>query len=672
MISELRSDNPFARRFTRGFGSDESGAGAAPETALQASSKDTAKESFAGQLGKKTSSVKDVKDAKDFPSSADDAKDVNGARGTNKRKPNHASTTRRSGPVEAEDATAKGALGGAFGGALDGVKPDPTTRTEPDDRLGVDSASPARIDEGASQVDPETSRRIEASLVERADAKTQAVGRFLARMQAEFGISPEKIIEAFARLDERTLMKPPEQAMREFLGNLGLEPQDTPRAEQLYTQMVDETGEAELGKKMAGREGGVNFEVLSPGEHRLRTLNESLDQMNDVFFQQDMRQGVDVRDAQTSKASLSADAMNAELARRVQAKGIRGQNVGGIGQNVVGSTEDRRNDSAAGAGTTMEAGGMSVLSTLSFGGSAASAAGSGSFDLSDSGSDSNFDGFASAMNQERKAQASSAASQTPAGTQFSVTRMTPTSSAHGSMETAAFSGLVGESSEGAASLKESTAETASTSALAASGAPNMPREPVSAMGPAGMMIEGPKPTRQDEQDNIRELIRQAQVVLKKGGGEMKLEMKPEGMGQVHLKVSVDDGQVNVRMLTENDQAKRLLENGLHELKASLAAEKLHVDTMKVDVGSEIKKHMDQSSQQDASREQARQFAQEFMGQFREEREAFRQGFAENSGWRPYNRNPKRAPVEPEAIASTQQGRRASGDVAGTRRLNLVA
>ena len=186
------------------------------------------------------------------------------------------------------------------------------------------------------------------------------------------------------------------------------------------------------------------------------------------------------------------------------------------------------------------------------------------------------------------------------------------------------------------------------------------------------MIEGPKPTRQDEQDNIRELIRQAQVVLKKGGGEMKLEMKPEGMGQVHLKVSVDDGQVNVQMLTENDHAKRLLENGLHELKASLAAEKLHVDTMKVDVGSEIKKHMDQPSQQDASREQARQFAQEFMGQFREEREAFRQGFAENPGWRSYNRNPKRVPVEPEAIPSTQQVRRASGDASGARRLNLVA
>jgi hypothetical protein len=124
------------------------------------------------------------------------------------------------------------------------------------------------------------------------------------------------------------------------------------------------------------------------------------------------------------------------------------------------------------------------------------------------------------------------------------------------------------------------------------------------------------------------------------------------------------------MLTENDASKRLLEKGLSELKASLAAEQLQVENLKVDVGAEIKKHMDQNNSE-ANREQARQNASDFMQQFRQNGEGFRQGFMEQSGWRSYNRGQSRASVEPEAIASAQSARAARSQGASSR-LNLVA
>jgi flagellar hook-length control protein FliK len=168
-------------------------------------------------------------------------------------------------------------------------------------------------------------------------------------------------------------------------------------------------------------------------------------------------------------------------------------------------------------------------------------------------------------------------------------------------------------------------------------------------------------------ENAQEVIRNAQLLLQKGGGEMKMQLKPEGVGEVLLKVQVKDGQVAVQMLTESDSAKKLLETGLEDLKTSLAANKLHVDALKIEVGTEMAKQRFEQSQQDASREQARQFAQDFMGQFRQDREAFRQGFADGSGLRSYGAQRRSAPPEMEAVTTQSQNKSTS-----SRRLDLVA
>ena len=78
----------------------------------------------------------------------------------------------------------------------------------------------------------------------------------------------------------------------------------------------------------------------------------------------------------------------------------------------------------------------------------------------------------------------------------------------------------------------------------------------------------------------------------------------------------------------------------------------------------------EQAQQDANREQTRQMAQDFMGQFRQDRQEFRGGFADFSGFKNYQQ-PRKNPapeIEPVATAAVSAKAKSSGD----RRLNLVA
>lgn len=513
--------------------------------------------------------------------------------------------------------------------------------------IGEARSETSAIGDGA-----ETLEKLQAFGAEQTEVKQQAMAEFMARMQSEFGIEPEKILEAFGKMDAQSLMAPPEETMKQFLSSLELKAEQMPKAEALYQKMVDVTGEAELNEKLA-LEGaaaiqGVQLEILSPQERALKQLNEGLDQLNDVFFK---------------KGSVSAEGMEAEIARLARMKNAK---QGGDKKSEVMASSGL---AAASLGLAAEASDSSsaldssadVASSLSGPGENFSLPGSGANAMSANPNPSANSGFMNGQSQGQSGHGSEGSH----GGQSSIRKELADA-------LKAVDGGKGEAKKFA--VGEGEALSGTTSSGATPFAPvhtGAVTQPVSATGPAAMMIDGPKATSQEEAENIKELIKQAQFLVKKGGGEMKLEMSPEGMGKVHLKVAVENGQVNVEMLTDSHVSKKMLEDGLHELKASLAAHKLHVDSMKIDVGSEIQKHMDQQAQQDASREQTRQFARDFMGQFRDERQGFWQGFVDNPGWKSYGRGPNRAPVEPESVvaAARSQGARAAD---GSKRLNLVA
>lgn len=180
---------------------------------------------------------------------------------------------------------------------------------------------------------------------------------------------------------------------------------------------------------------------------------------------------------------------------------------------------------------------------------------------------------------------------------------------------------------------------------------------------AGFKLDAKNPIAPQD-TNLKEVIGQAQFLAKKGGGEMKVQLRPDGLGEVSMSVKVQDGQVSVQLITESGDAKKLLENGLSDLKTSLQSHQLDLGTFKVDVSR------DASSQMDHHREQAgRQHAQGMLEDFRGQQGNQRQYATPEQM---VARSAYRAPARESISSGYSPAMRGSSASSASRRLDLVA
>ncbi len=115
--------------------------------------------------------------------------------------------------------------------------------------------------------------------------------------------------------------------------------------------------------------------------------------------------------------------------------------------------------------------------------------------------------------------------------------------------------------------------------------------------------------------NIQEVMNKAQFLVKQGGGEMTVQMSPDGLGEVQLKVILQDGKVNIQMQTQDKAVKKMIEDSLSELKSGLAAHRLSVEHVKIDTvnatntdnSAKFQSNWNQSGADDRQREYWKQF-----------------------------------------------------------------
>lgn len=158
---------------------------------------------------------------------------------------------------------------------------------------------------------------------------------------------------------------------------------------------------------------------------------------------------------------------------------------------------------------------------------------------------------------------------------------------------------------------------------------------------------------------VNDLVDKAQIMVHEGGGEMKVTLSPEGLGEVAMRVSVNEGKVQVQMITESDEAKRLIERQLGELKGQLNNNQLQVDTIKIDTASNLGKQLEQQYQ-DAQR----QATHTAMEQFRQDTQGWRRSFFEQPSAKLY-RGQAEAPRDVQAPTPSSRKN-------VNRRLDLVA
>ncbi|MBO8159352.1 flagellar hook-length control protein FliK [Thermosyntropha sp.] len=88
---------------------------------------------------------------------------------------------------------------------------------------------------------------------------------------------------------------------------------------------------------------------------------------------------------------------------------------------------------------------------------------------------------------------------------------------------------------------------------------------------------------QNTREVFEQIVQKAELMLKQGLSEMKIELKPEFLGKMTIKILVEEGAVTARFIAENYQVKHLLENNLNTLKQTLENQGLKVEKAEVSV-----------------------------------------------------------------------------------------
>lgn len=482
-----------------------------------------------------------------------------------------------------------------------------------------------------------------------------AMKNFLFKMKKELNIAPEELINAFAKLTTEELLSPPEQSLETLLSNLELNREEQQRARTLFHQMLKQTASTAMADYLKESNSDIAISILSKKELQNKRLQDSVLSINQQFF-------VNPKENMTEN-ELPGDTILP---------------VAGLATNSTASTFSHKKDSIEHAPGFFDISGLTPTSPSEL---------SQATELMNS--------FPEIRPEEllQNSQSTTPQKQTedPAFLQ-------------GDLEIAQNFELQSNSKEktflqNLPLIEDGAFSTPTQQDSAASVVPKLGSEMVSlgeqanttndqdssfsfkeggegevaysvvvaresqVPNPKEFVID-PRPTTDESQEaaNVKEVVNQARLMIKKGGGEMKIHLSPQGLGEVTMKVNVENGKVNVEMLTDNSDAKKIIEKGISELKATLASHKLNVENIKVDTSADLLGDLSQKQ-----REAERQFAQQFMGEFRNNNNAWRENFLGFAGTRAYK---SQTQDEAENPFLTVQSQRPTSRA--ERRLDLVA
>lgn len=154
-----------------------------------------------------------------------------------------------------------------------------------------------------------------------------------------------------------------------------------------------------------------------------------------------------------------------------------------------------------------------------------------------------------------------------------------------------------------------------------------PRPVGASTGIAGLRPEGPadrraaaSPPAASHRTPLRDADPQNEVfsaqvgrglaaVLRQGGGSVLLRLQPDALGELKVRLDLKDGVVTAKFEASSDQARRLLDAGLPELKAALEARGLAVERLEV---RQAPATMDRT-QEPVAAERPREFGEGFGG-----------------------------------------------------------
>jgi flagellar hook-length control protein FliK len=83
-----------------------------------------------------------------------------------------------------------------------------------------------------------------------------------------------------------------------------------------------------------------------------------------------------------------------------------------------------------------------------------------------------------------------------------------------------------------------------------------------------------------------ELLRASTMVLRDGGGEIRLVLKPESLGSVRIRMNVTDNSIDGKIIVDNAAVKQVFDGNIDALKRALTAEGFQMGSLQVSVGGQ--------------------------------------------------------------------------------------
>jgi hypothetical protein len=97
---------------------------------------------------------------------------------------------------------------------------------------------------------------------------------------------------------------------------------------------------------------------------------------------------------------------------------------------------------------------------------------------------------------------------------------------------------------------------------------------------------------------VPEVVRHTGIIVRDGGdGEIRLILKPETLGNVRIRITINNNSVEGRIVVENNSVKELFDASLDNLKASLRQEGFQSASLEVSVGNQRTRQEAENRQQ---------------------------------------------------------------------------
>ncbi len=511
--------------------------------------------------------------------------------------------------------------------------------------------------------------------------------KFMDSMESEFGIPPQKLVEAMTHIPKSDQTSAPEDSASQVIGQLDLPPEQEQRALAMYMGMLaalrqpaEATPKAFVMASAATASAGPT--ALMAHQERTSKLNNSLDSMNSKFF---MKGPKETSEALVKNNDINSMEKNPEKnpeTNAFQSDGLKGALQPEVDGEKISDFMTQKGEAQNLSLNNPEL--NSPDGSLKKYGPAIP-----KFDLQSVDPNSEeakelmkrlavLGSAATALNQEIKADPKTLQALKAEHSMQALNATASSSSAGsalGGMGADSESGDDGGNLDGDQSSNQQAAlhgnhgknllHTRGEAALA-----------TTSFGEALAASKANVAGGSEKQESVQQLMKQAQYMIKKGGGEAKITMNPEGLGEIHMKITVNDGKVNLEMSAQTKEAKKLIEGSLDELKSGLSQHKLSIEHVKVDVGNQMagdsnSESQKQQRQMDMNRDQSKDQARQFWSQFNDNGGFDRRGtFFDNPAIRAYSGTKQVDALTPSSAPSVE-ATRAMGSGKG-RGLNLVA